>query len=70
METYKCWQITERLQPLPRAAEAGGIVGHLAYGDITYAANHGNVSAPFKDDDMYSYLRGVAVGGIVGKDIV
>ena len=29
----------------------------------------GNVSAPFKDDDMYSYLRGVAVGGIVGKDI-
>lgn len=50
-------------------AEAGGIVGQLAYGDITYAANHGNVSAPFKDDDMYSYLRGVAVGGIVGKDI-
>lgn len=50
-------------------AEVGGIAGQLAYGDITYAANHGNVSAPYKDDDMYSYLRGVAVGGIVGKDI-
>ena len=28
-------------------AEAGGIVGQLAYGDITYAANHGNCICTF-----------------------
>lgn len=50
-------------------AEVGGICGQISWGKISYSANHGAVKAPNSDGDMYSAMRGTAVGGISGNDI-
>ena len=50
------------------SAHAGGITGQLSMGTISYAANHGDVSAPYKENVIGSGVRIVSLGGIVGSD--
>lgn len=52
------------------SANAGGICGKLAWGEISYAANHGDVKAPFpENNDMFGYASIRLLGGIAGGDI-
>ena len=51
------------------SADAGGICGQLAWGEISYSVNHGDVKAPYPDNDSYSYASNRSLGGIAGKDV-